>query len=39
VDNKSKPIDIKRMGTILTKRNRDPNILTANVGLFLWEDE
>lgn len=39
VDNKSKPIDIKRTGTVLTKRHQDPNILTATVGLFLWKDE
>lgn len=39
LDSKSKPIDIKRTGTVLTKRHRDPNILTATVGLFLWEDE
>ena len=38
VDNKSKPIDIKRTGTLLTNRNNDPNIMTAGVGLFLWKD-
>lgn len=38
VDNKSKPRDIKRTGTLLTKRNNDPNIMTAGVGLFLWKD-
>ena len=37
IDNKSKPIDIKRTGTVLTKRHQDPNILTAGVGLFLWK--
>jgi hypothetical protein len=38
VDNKSKPRDIKRTGTLLTNRNNDPNIMTAGVGLFLWKD-
>ena len=39
VDNKSKPIDIKRTGTVLINRHKDPDILTAGVGLFLWTDE
>lgn len=38
VDNKSKPIDIKRTGTLITNRHKDPNIITASVGLFLWKD-
>ena len=39
VDNKSKPRDIKRIGTLITNRHKDPNIITAGVGLFLWKDE
>ena len=39
VDNKSKPIYVKRTGTLITNIHKDPNILTANVGLFLWKDE
>ena len=39
VDNKSKPRDIKRTGTLITNRHKDPNIITAGVGLFLWKDE
>lgn len=39
VDNKSKPRDIKRTGTLLTNRYKNPDILTAGVGLFLWKDE
>ena len=39
VDNKSKPMDIKRTGTLITNRHNDPNILTAGLGLFLWKDE
>lgn len=38
IDNKSKPMDIKRTGTLITNRHKDPNILTASVGLFLWKD-
>ena len=39
VDNKSKPRDIKRTGTLITNRHKNPDILTATVGLFLWKDE
>ena len=39
VDNKSKPRDIKRVGTLITNRHKNPDILTAGVGLFLWRDE
>ena len=39
VDNKSKPRDIKRVGTLITHRHKNPDILTAGVGLFLWTDE
>ena len=39
VDSKSKPVDIKRTGTLLTNRHKDPNIITAGVGLFLYKDE
>jgi hypothetical protein len=39
VDNKSKPKDIKRVGTLVTSRHINPDILTASVGLFLWRDE
>ena len=39
VDNESKPRDIKRTGTLITSRYKDPNIITAGVGLFLWRDE
>ena len=39
VDNKSKPRDIKRTGTLLTYRHKNPDIATASMGLFLWRDE
>ena len=39
VDNKSKPRDIKRTGTLITNRHKNPDIITAGVGLFLWRDE
>ena len=39
VDNKSKPRDIKRTGTLITNRHKNPNIITAGVELFLWRDE
>lgn len=39
VDNKSKPRDIKRTGTLITNRHKNPDILTATVGLFLWKDD
>ena len=39
IDNKSKPVDIKRTGTVLINHHNDPDILTAGVGLFLWIDE
>ena len=39
IDNKSKPADIKRTGTVLINRHKDPDILIAGVGLFLWTDE
>lgn len=38
IDNKTKPKDIKRTGTLITSRHEDPDILTAGVGLFLWKD-
>jgi hypothetical protein len=39
VDNKSKPRDIKRTGTLITNRHKNLDIITAGVGLFLWRDE
>lgn len=39
IDNKTKPIDIKRTGTLITSRYKNPDILTTSVGLFLWKDE
>ena len=39
VDNKSKPRDIKRTGTLLTYRHKNPDIATAGIGVFLWRDE
>ncbi len=39
VDNKSKPRDIKRTGTLLTYRHKNPDIATTGIGLFLWGDE
>lgn len=39
VNNKSKPRDIKRTGTLMTNRHKNPDIITAGVGLFLWKDE
>ena len=39
VDNKSKPRDIKQTGTLVTNRHKNPDIITAGVGLFLWRDE
>ena len=39
VDNKSKPRDIKRTGTVVTNRHANLNIITAGVGLFLWKDD
>lgn len=38
IDNHSKPVDIKRTGTLITNRHNNPDILTAGVGLFLWKD-
>lgn len=34
INNKSKPMEIKRVGTLLTNRHKDPGILTAGAGLF-----
>lgn len=39
VDNKSKPRDIKRTGTLITNRHKNLDIITAGVGLFLWRDD
>ena len=39
VDNKSAPRDIKRVGTLVTNRHKNPDILTAGVGLFLYGDD
>ena len=39
IDNKTKPMFIKRTGTLLTHRYKDPDILTASIGLFLWKDD
>ena len=39
VDNKSKPRDIKRVTTSVTHRHKNPNIITAGIGLCLWRDE
>lgn len=39
VDNKSKPRDIKEIGTLIKNIHKNPDILTAGVGLFLWRDE
>ena len=38
VDNKSKPRDIVRTGTIVTNRHKNQDIITAGVGLFLYKD-
>lgn len=38
IDKHSKPVDIKRTGTLITNRHKNPNIITAGVGLFLWKD-
>ena len=38
VDNQSKPRDIVRVGCLVTKRHKDPNILTHTIGLFLYDD-
>ena len=39
VDNKSAPRDIKRTGTLITKRHKNTDIITGGVGLFLWRDD
>lgn len=39
VDNKSKPRDIVRTGHLITSRHKNPDILSATIGLFLWKDE
>ena len=39
VDNHSKPRDIKSVGTVVTNRHKNPDIITAGVGLFLYNDE
>ena len=39
IDNKTKPMDIKRTGILITSRHKNPDILTASVGLFLWKDD
>lgn len=38
VDSNSKPCNVKRTGTLITNRHADTNILTACVGLFLYDD-
>lgn len=39
VDNHSKPRDIKRVGTVITSRHKNTDIMTAGVGLFLYGDD
>ena len=39
LDNKSAPRDIKRVGTLITNRHKNQDILTAGVGLFLYGDD
>ena len=39
IDNKSKPMNIKRTGTLAMNIYKNPDILTASLGLFLWKDE
>ena len=39
VDNHSGPKDIVRVGYLVTKRHKNPDILTHTIGLFLWKDE
>lgn len=39
VDNKSKPRDIKEIGTLITNIHKNQDIITAGVGLFLYKDE
>jgi hypothetical protein len=39
IDNKTAPKNIKRTGTVVTNIHKNPDILTATLGLFLWKDE
>lgn len=39
IDNKTKPMFIKRTGTLLTNRYENHDILVASIGLFLWKDD
>lgn len=39
IDNKSKPMNIKRTGMLAMNLYKNPDILTASLGLFLWKDE
>lgn len=39
IDNKTKPMNIKRTGMLAMNRYKNPDILTASLGLFLWKDE
>lgn len=39
IDNKTKPMNIKRTGMLAMYLHKNPDILTASLGLFLWKDE
>ncbi len=39
IDNKTKPMNIKRTGMLAMNLYKNPDILTASVGLFLWKDD
>lgn len=39
IDNKTKPMNIKRTGVLAMNLYKNPDILTASLGLFLWKDE
>lgn len=39
IDNKTKPMNIKRTGMLAMNLYKNPDILTASLGLFLWKDE
>ena len=39
IDNKTKPMNIKRTGMLAMNLYKNPDILTASLGLFLWRDE
>lgn len=39
IDNKTKPMNIKRTGMLAMNLYKNPDIITASLGLFLWKDE